>query len=239
MPQIVDTQIATEIQKLAPDTIIELFEIELNDGKERFYFHSGTNGVQQNVVWQGVSYIALPIDTEGFAASAQGELPRPKLAIANVDGVISSLIRKYDDLIGAKLIRKCTFAKYLDAVNFPDGNDLANPDIHFPDDIWYIDKKEQETKLMIQWELASAFDLQGIQLPKRQVIQNYCQWRYRGGECTYDGPYYDVNDRPCLLQSDDACAKKLSSCTVRFKALNGDDYVLPFGGFPGATRNNG
>lgn len=241
MPLESQNQIITEIQNLQPSAVIELFELDFDStNTENLYFHAGTNELHQSVVWQGKTYMPLPIEAEGFDISAKGELPRPTLTIANIEGLFSGLIRQYDDLIGVKLIRRRTFARYLDAVNFPNGNPEADPNVHFPDDLWFIDKKATETKTMIKWELASAFDLQGVQLPRRQIIQNYCQWKYRGGECGYDGPYYDINDKPCLNQSEDMCAKKLSSCRVRFEAITvNNNVVLPFGGFPGATRNNG
>lgn len=241
MPQQTSEQITSEIQKLSPSSVIELFVLEFQNGNN-LYFHAGTNELRQNVIWQGQEYIALPVETQGFDISAKGELPRPKLSIANVEGIFSSMIRKFDDLIGVKLIRKRTFAKYLDVENFKDGNPSADKNISFPDDIWYIDKKEQENKMMIQWELASAFDLQGVQLPRRQIIQNYCQWNYRSGECGYKGPYFDMNDKICSTKEEDCCPKKLSSCKARFDSLKTttDDLTpLPFGGFPGATRNNG
>lgn len=241
MPLEAPATIVNEIQSLEPTAVIELFELDFGDSKtNNLFFHAGTNELRQDVIWQGQKYMALPIEASGFDISAKGELPRPKLAIANIQGLFSALIRQYDDLIGLKLIRRRTFARYLDAVNFPNGNPSADPNQHFPDDLWYIDKKDQENRLMIQWELASAFDLQGVQLPRRQIIQNYCQWKYRGGECGYDGPYYDIDDKPCISESDDVCAKKLSSCKARFYDLAGTKtVVLPFGGFPGATRNNG
>ena len=242
MPQEKTKKVAQEIQNLSPSAIIEMFVLEIGASENEWvYFHAGTNQLSKDIVWQGQKYMALPIEASGFDISSQGTLPRPKLTIENIQGMFSALIRQYDDLIGARLIRKRTFAKYMDAVNFPDGNPTADPNVSFPDDIWYIDKKEQETKYSIQWELASAFDLQGVQLPRRQIIQNYCQWIYRSAECTYDGPYYDINDKPCWNKKDDKCAKKLSSCQVRFTAINNgtEKPILPFGGFPGATRNNG
>jgi len=243
MPQTTSTQITEEIQKLSPSAIIELFVLVIDDGdsEQNVYFHAGTNELHGNVVWQGVTYMALPIKMEGFDMSSKGELPHPKLTIANIQGLFSALIREYDDLIGMKVIRKRTFARYLDAVNFPNGNNpTADATVAFPDDVWYIDKKAQETKFSIQWELASAFDLQGIKLPKRQIIQNYCQWRYRGGECGYTGPYFDIDNKMCSKKEDDVCSKKLSACKVRFEYISSEDKpTLPFGGFPGASRNNG
>ena len=242
MPLEAQKQIAQEIQNLSPSAVIEMFVLEVGETSDTWvYFHAGTNQLYKNIIWQGQTYVALPITTEGFDINTQGTLPRPKLSIANVQGLFSALLRQYDDLVGVKIIRKRTFAKYLDAVNFPNGNPTADPNAFFPDDIWYIDKKEQETKYSIQWELASAFDLQGVQLPRRQIIQNYCQWIYRGGECGYDGPYFDINDKPCSSQKEDKCAKKLSSCQARFDSLqvSVEKPILPFGGFPGATRKNG
>lgn len=237
----VSIKVSKELQSLAPSAIIELFELQVGENKNDWlYFHAGTNELSGNVVWQGQTYIALPIQVEGFNINSQGSLPRPTLTIANIQGLFSSLIRKYDDLIGVKILRKRTFARYLDAVNFPKGNPHADPNVEFPTDIWYIDKKVVENKYTIQWELASAFDLQGVQLPRRQVIQNYCQWIYRSGECGYDGAYFDINDKPCINAKDDKCAKKLSSCKVRFESFGAlQKPVLPFGGFPGASRKNG
>lgn len=235
----VSTLLTTEMQKLTPSAIIELFKLEIPNVEGETYFHAGTNEFHSDIIWQGQRYLSLPLAAEGFDVSAKGELPRPKISITNVQGLFSGLIRMYDDLIGAKLTRKRTFARYLDAVNFKDGNPNADPQVQFPDDIWYFDLKKSENRYSITWELASAFDLQGVKLPRRQIIQNYCQWKYRGGECGYTGGYFDINDEPCTERKDDCCAKKLSSCKVRFASLVAtDDYILPFGGFPGATVND-
>jgi lambda family phage minor tail protein L len=47
--------------------------------------------------------------------------PRPTIKIANADGVIGTLSRANDDLVKVKVIRRRTFVKYLDAVNFTGG----------------------------------------------------------------------------------------------------------------------
>ena len=45
-----------------------------------------------------------------------------------------------------------------------------DPTATFPDEIYYIDRKITETRDIIQFELAASFDLQGVRLPKRQVL---------------------------------------------------------------------
>lgn len=224
--------VKTEIQLLAPTAIVELFEIDMTSvGAGIGRFHAGTNELQQHVVWQNVEYIALPVEAEGFDVNAKGTLPRPKVRVANIDGIFSAAVRQSDDLIGCKLTRKRTFVRFLDAVNFPGGNPSADPNQHLEDDIWFIDQKISENRYVVEWELASAFDLQGVMLPYRQVIQNACPWRYRSGECGWTGGYVDTNDNPTPYQEHDFCAKRLSSCKARFGG-----GVLPFGGFPGAMR---
>jgi len=223
-----------EIQSLSPSALVEMFVLDMSmfAGGGLSYFHAGTNGLQQPVVWQGRTYTPLPIEAEGFDLSARGQLPKPVVRVANINGLFSAAVAQNDDLIGAKITRKRTFAKYLDASNFPSGNPYADQNQHLPDEIWYVDRKVSENRYIIEWELASAFDVQGVMLPFRQVIQNACSWRYRSAECGYTGGYYDKNDVATSDVSQDYCSKRLSSCEARF----GTNSYLPFGGFPGANR---
>ena len=67
-----------------------------------------------SVYWQGEEYVSFPIEVEGFEVSGDQQLPTPKIRVANVTGMISSLLNEMDDLVGTKVVRKRTFAKYLD-----------------------------------------------------------------------------------------------------------------------------
>lgn len=231
------TPIRAEIQSLSPSAMIELFVLDMTGTYSGgfLYFHAGTNGLNQPIVWKGQKYDPWPIQAKGFDMTTQGTLPQPSVIIANVGGVLSGEVQANDDLVGCKITRKRTLAKYLDAVNFPGGvNADADPNQYLPDEMWYVEQKTSETRHSIEFKLSSVFDLMGIQLPYRQVIQNSCPWKYRGAECGYTGPYYDRFDQPTSMQANDACAKLLSSCKVRQAYFSGQ--ILPFGGFPGATR---
>lgn len=230
------TPITAEIQSLSPSAIVEFFVLDMTsyEGGGVARFHAGTNGLQQPVWWQGVEYLPLPIEAEGFDVVTKGTLPRPRIRVANIDGLFSAEVRQHDDLISCKVTRKRTFARYLDAKNFPGNvNADADPNQYLPDDIWFVDRKVAENRYVIEWELASAFDVQDVMLPFRQVIQNSCPWRYRSAECGWTGGYFNKNDQPAGTSADDYCAKRLTSCRVRFG--NGN---LPFGGYPGAHRYN-
>ena len=225
--------IRTDIQKLEPGAIVELFEVDLTPfGGEVLRFHAGTNALRQNVVWQGNTYTAFPIQASGFEFSGQGQAPRPKLLVANVIGSITALVLQYDDIVGAKVTRIRTLAKYIDAVNFPGGsNPTADPGAEFPRDVFYVDRKATETNELVEFELSPAMDVTGVVLPRRQIIQNICVWRYRGAECGYTGTnYFNSSDQPVGTLAQDVCGKRLSSCKARF----GQFAELPYGGFPAA-----
>jgi hypothetical protein len=104
--------------------------------------------------------------------------------------------------------------------------DTSDPTAFFADDVFFIDRKVSETKLVIEFELAPAWDVEGIRLPKREIIQNTCLWQYRDGNCPYNGTkYYNKEDEPIenivvdgetTNLSSDVCAKRLKSCELRF-----------------------
>lgn len=127
-----------------------------------------------------------------------------------------------------------TLARFLDAANFKDGNPTADPNQHFPDEMWFVEQKTLETHEVVEFELSSVFDLMGVQLPYRQIIKNTCPWKYRGPECGYTGPYFDKNNQQTTMSGADYCTKRYDSCNARRNYFaNG---VIHFGGFIGATR---
>lgn len=225
-----------DLSEVAPSAIIELFEMTLDStlhgSADTYRWHNGCNAdMTGNVVWNGNIYPRLPVKAEGFEYTNTGTLPRPTLTISNLDGNITALLLLVNaftpgnDLGGATVKRIRTLKKYLD------GQPSADPHAKFPDEIWYVDRKASESRDSVSFELASKFDLVGVMLPKRQVIANICQWKYRSTECGYTGSnYWDINDQTVATLAQDKCGKRVSSCKLRFGAT----AELPFGSFPGA-----
>lgn len=187
--------LAVDVQSLELTAIVELFELDATiAGGGVSYFHAGTNGLGTPVVWQGNSYLPLPVEAEGFDVSASGEEPRPVLRVANIDGLFSLELRMLDDLIGARVTRRRTLAKYLDAVNFAGGvNPSADPDQHWPDDVFLVNRKAVENESIIEFELGSPAEVRGAMLPAWQIIGSLCRWRQMGlykdpDTCGWGGP---------------------------------------------------
>lgn len=223
--------ISSDLQQLSPSAVVELFILDATaQGAAIYRFHAGVNELGNDVVWQGETYLRWPIQASGFAFNGSGQAPRPNIRVANVTGVLGAEIEPNDDLVGAKVTRKRTFLKYLDAVNFAAGNALADPNAHYADDVFYVDRKATENKLLIEWELTSAGDTAGVMLPRRQIVNNVCSWRYRSAECSYaGGAVANANDVLTGSLAEDKCGKRLASCKLRFP-----NQELPYGGFPSA-----
>ena len=176
--------IITDLQKINPSAIIELFSLALDStlhGASTIYrFHNGSNLVSNgDIVWAGNSYVKMPIQADGFAFQ-KGQLPRPKLTVSNAIGTITSILLTVNqtttgnDLTGATVTRIRTLARYLDAVNFPgSSNPFGTPDptAEFPQEIYKIDRKSAENRDVVEFELAAVFDLAGIRAPKRQCTR--------------------------------------------------------------------
>ena len=244
----------SELQKINPSSIIELFELQLFEnlhGADFTYrFHAGTNSFNSNgdIIWDGNTYTKFPIQVEGFEYKADsGTLPRPTVRVSNMLGTITAILLDVNtnnagnDLTGAKLTRIRTLLRYIDDDNFPNdsgGNPFGTADSssRMPDEVYYISRKVAENRELVEFEAAAVFDLAGIRAPKRQCHANLCPWVYKGSECGYSGTnYYDENDAAVDTSAEDKCGKKLSSCKTRF----GDEAELPFGGFPGIGAFNG
>lgn len=110
-------------------------------------------------------------------------------------------------------------------------NPTADPDEHWPDDIWYVERKVNEDDEAVEFELATAMDFANQFLPRRQIIADHCPFIYRSAECGYaGGPVALVDDTPTANISLDNCGKRQLSCELRF----GENEPLSFGGFPAA-----
>lgn len=162
------------------------------------------------LVWKGYRYIPFPINIEGFEMVSRGTLPKPKMTFANqiqnkdynyFFTQIKTQIRNIGDIIGLRVVRKRTFLKYLDAVNFKSFGGIINdddfkidpdPNAELAPDIYYVDRKLKENKNVLEYELSSILDLENIKLPLRTMYSQSCSFDYRGEGCRYsetEDPY--------------------------------------------------
>lgn len=225
--------IREELSKLEPSGVVRLVEMDaqaLGAGVLRFHGYKNTPAI----IWQGNEYSPWPLDYDGFARTTEQQ-PRPRLRVGNKNGAITALCAYFDDLAGARITRKATLVRFLDAENFDDGNPTADPTQEMTPEVWYIERKSAETPEVVEFELASPLELQNVKWPRRQIIPNVCPWLviggYRGPYCGYLGPpVAEIDDTPTSDPALDQCGGRLRSCKMRF----GENEPLPYGGFPAA-----
>ena len=191
----------SELQKINPSNIVELFQLQLDTtihgANTTYYFHNGVSENNNgNLIFDNIEYTRMPIEASGFEFNGK-QLPRPKLAVSNILGTITTLLLTLPQgLEGAKVTRIRTLERYIDHINFDIGDILLedesellqendslvsqelsdnphgtpDPTATFPNEIYFIDRKTMETRDIVQFELAASFDLHGVKLPKRQVL---------------------------------------------------------------------
>ena len=245
----------SDVQKLEIDGAIRLFELDASKyGGPVFRFHGiigwsdfdivhshGTGDpealsrVRDNlsIFWQGNEYSALPIDVGNVALDSSGKASSVTFTVSNtiddVKGAFGAYCRLFNDFIGCRLKVINTFAKYLDAVNFPNGNTSAANEANTQ--IWIVNQRTSENLLQISFDMTDPANHAGFKIPTRDIT-NYCHWAllgdYRSGEgCTYMGTaMFDEYDNPVDDPALDKCGARHNSCKIRF-----GNEPKPFGGY--------
>lgn len=228
--------LSADFQKLSVCGVITLFELDatkLGAGILRFhgYNHDKNDG---QIIFCGQAFSPQALSVTGLEMRSDGRSSTPTLTLANniggVQGAVSAYCLQFSDFAGASLKVITTLAKYLDAINFDEGNKTASDECK--EQIWFVEQKISENAHQVSFELSNPIDFEGLKIPVRQIT-NYCHWaicgRYRGEECGYTGAaMFDSNDKPTDNPILDKCAGRMKSCVCRF----GRHQPLPFGGFP-------
>jgi lambda family phage minor tail protein L len=146
-----------------------------------YLFHAGNNMKDSlDIVWQSNTYTRIPVKAEGFKYTGKGKLPRPTLTFSNLLGTITAILQltnqttAFSDLAGAKVTRRRTLSRFLDATNFPSSvNPYGTPDpsSELPREVYFIERKTIENRNVVQFEMVGSFDLFGIGAPKKLVTR--------------------------------------------------------------------
>ena len=233
-------------------------------------FHNNIRVFNSYIFWQGKTFFPAPIQAEGYEISSRGILPTPRLSMSSqsdqeteILSLIRRAIRKYGDIVGAKVTRIRTYAKFLDKNNFADiakydgtdGSYLSafpegyepDPYAELPRDIFFIERKASESKTAIVYELSSSLDVEGVKLPRRTVQSRKCGFTYRGCGCFYESaenalfdsstpnimPKTVPNEPDQPLPGPGTTSKLLAKCQIRDSELS-----LPEDAPPVATIKN-
>lgn len=144
-----------EATRLAPEPYVELFKFT-PDYLRPSLFIAFTN--HPTITWQGITYENFPHQFSGYNIQTTGEQSRPKLQVANPNGLFSSLI-----VNGA--LRQAQVIRYLVL-----REDLLADENRYLRNKWLLAKTLNLTKDSVSFELRSVLDGVRYTLPVRQYI---------------------------------------------------------------------
>ncbi|MDA6316352.1 phage minor tail protein L [Escherichia coli] len=204
---------------------VVLWEIDLTEvGGDRYFFCNEQNERGEPVTWQGRQYQAYPIQGTGFELNGKGSAARPTLTVSNLHGMVTGMAEDLQSLVGATVVRRRVYARFLDAVNFVAGNPEADPEQELSDR-WVVEQMSQLTAMTASFVLATPTETDGALFPGRIMLANTCMWTYRSDECGYTGgAVADEFDKPTTDIRKDRCSKCMRGCELRRNVGN-------FGGF--------
>lgn len=225
------------MSQLETQNKIVLFQLDTTMlGGQVFYFQSAEDFATP-IFLGGNQYMPLPMSASGFEMTTRGAIPTPTITISNLFGAANTLLTEYRGLLGAKVTRILTLRRFLDDGSTPD------PNAFITKDAYTVAQKTSHNAIAIAFKLMAHMDQEGVQLPRRLVLRDYCQHVYRAYDpdtgdfnyskvtCPYTGPnYFDVNNQPTNL-ANDMCSHDKNGCKLRFPG-----QVLPAWFFPGVGR---
>lgn len=240
-----------QIQKADAGNLIELFELSLESLGifQTYYFTASSDGGNNTFIsYGGNTYTPIDIDASGFEWNSQGAFPTPTLKVSNVFSAFSAHNIAYNDLLGAEVIRILTLAQFTDAPLGYETNDYLTLDRY------RIDRKVNQNKIYVEYELATHLDHENVQLPRRTFNRDFCDHTYRrwnadrsvfnynGVTCPYAGTDYYDKDGAVTSEANDVCSKRLKTgCDKRFGdgGVTGTSFItnaMPFHGFPALSK---
>ncbi|EHT5660763.1 phage minor tail protein L, partial [Escherichia coli] len=142
----------------------------------------------------------------------------------NLFGLVTGMAEDLQSLVGATVVRRRVYARFLDAVNFVAGNPEADPEQELSDR-WVVEQMSELTAMTASFVLATPTETDGALFPGRIMLANTCMWTYRSDECGYTGgAVADEFDKPTTDIRKDRCSKCMRGCELRRNVGN-------FGGF--------
>lgn len=223
---------------------VELYEIDFNPAGFPFILtFTPSDGEGKSIWFRDNEYMPRPIMVSGFEKSSDDAPPEPTLSLGNIDKLGNTLLKDYNDCLGAKVTRIVTYTRFLQKNDDGTANPTYDPYSMQLPEVWYVEQKVGNTPMVVTWRLRSVLDLYGKKVPARLVLKDVCMRAYRVWNgtsfsyamkkaCPYAGSaYFDRNGDATTDPSEDECSKDFKGCARRFP-----NEALPGWFFPGVSR---
>ncbi len=149
-------------------------EIDLTEvGGDRYFFCNEQNEKGESVTRQSRQYQAYPIQGSGFEMNGKGSAARPTLTVSNLHGMITGMAEDLQSLVGGTVVRRKVYARFLDAVNFVNGNSEADPEQEVISR-WRIEQCSELSAVSASFVLSTPTETDGAVFPGRIMLANTC-----------------------------------------------------------------
>ncbi len=152
---------------------VVLWEIDLTEvGGERYFsVMSRTKKVSRSLA--GATVSAVSHSGSGFELNGKGTSTRPTLTVSNLYGMVTGMVEDMQSLVGGTVVRRKVYARFLDAVNFVNGNRDADPEQEVISR-WRIEQCSDLTAVSATFVLATPTETDGAVFPGRIMLANTC-----------------------------------------------------------------
>lgn len=164
-----------EKNKLNTDSIFLItLEIEIPDTEEIIYIVNNN----EDIVWDGTTYLAFPFTLEEFSESATGEVSEFAIKVSNVNNIIGNIVKTYD-----AYVKNNGFEPIKATISVVNNKNLTDPS---PE----IQHKTTLLKPTIAHE-SVIFKLGGVNAYNKTVhnrmFRNSCRFKFKSVQCGYTG----------------------------------------------------
>jgi len=161
-----------------PNAFLLLLDVEIGDS-QKIYLARNT----EDVVFNGNTYIAFPLEVDPVKQSSGGDIPTLSLRVANESRALEAYLEELDGLVGKKVVLRIVNSAHLADVALELTFDILAtvPDAHW-----------------VTFTLGAPSPLR-MRFPRHKYLADHCNWVPGGAECG------------CAAAAG-VCAKTLAAC---------------------------
>ena len=158
-----------------------------------------------NVTWDSETWVAFPFDLDMLGDTERGEVPKMNLRVSNISRAVQSYVEQADGGVDAPVV-----LRLIHETQFSTSEYCIRLD--------FVVSSTSCTSEWVSFEL-SASNPWNRRVPGTRCRKNFCRWRFKDGNCTYNG-------------GATTCDKTLSTC----KSYSNSEH---YGGYPGLGVKSG
>lgn len=164
-----------------------------------------------NLTWKGETWVAFAFEVDEISDSSTGEIPRVDLRVANVNRIMGSYFKDYDDYIKVNGYSPVELTIYVVNRAAIAQNGSCAPEVEY-----LFDLKQQKADARWATLTLGAPNHYTRRFPLSRIMKSHCRYRFKDDRCAYRG-------------EEAACSHTLARCRELGNSTR-------FGGAPGVGR---